>query len=435
MPGSKKKPTSWAIKRPGTNSGNTAGARVKSVGHAKWWWITALVSAVLIAVLVSQWQQMDAFRVQHAQLVNEQAVNDYLQSGWQQRIREMDDRIEPIRQVRTGIFIQSLDFSDSNEVSVNGYIWQKYFDPIDRDIKPGRDQVGFVLPDQVGSGSDTNTREAYRIQFVEDGVRGEVIGWYFDTTLRQPFDYSDYPFDHTKVWVRMWHREFWRNIVLVPDFKAYTDMDELGEYRKNCIEETQLAHAPGPSCTFGINEDIVLGTWVREDTYFDYAEAKYDNNFGIDAYVGQYGFPELRYNFVLKRKFENAFIVYLLPLLLVAMLLFAALLTVSNRENLADRFGFNTSGFIGACSALFFVVLLAHVQLREQFAGTPIVYIEYFYILMYVLLVLATANVFLFTIRPRRGCGWILYQDNIIFKMAFWPVVLACLILITLGVS
>jgi hypothetical protein len=126
--------------------------------------------------------------------------------------------------------------------------------------------------------------------------------------------------------------------------------------------------------------------------------------------------------------------VYLLPLFLVATLLFAALLTISDDGELSERLGFNTSGFIGSCSALFFVVMLAHIQLREQFAGSSIVYIEYFYILMYALLVAATANTYLFSLRPGRWCGLILYDGNIIVKVAYWPVVLACLILITLGV-
>jgi hypothetical protein len=78
--------------------------------------------------------------------------------------------------------------------------------------------------------------------------------------------------------------------------------------------------------------------------------------------------------------------------------------------------------------------MLAHIQLREQFADAGIVYIEYFYILMYALLVVATANTYLFSIRPKRWCGLILYEDNLAIKIAYWPVVLLCLILITLGV-
>ncbi len=137
---------------------------------------------------------------------------------------------------------------------------------------------------------------------------------------------------------------------------------------------------------------------------------------------------------MLKRKFENAFIIHLMPLFLVATLLFAALLTVTEDENLSGKLGFNTSGFIGASSALFFVVLLAHIQLREQFSGTGIVYIEYFYIIMYALLVMATANSYLFSVRAKFCSSVILFSDNILVKVAYWPVVFTSLILITLVV-
>jgi hypothetical protein len=180
-----------------------------------------------------------------------------------------------------------------------------------------------------------------------------------------------------------------------------------------------LIKATGVSDVFGIEKNIVLGTWERKLTYFDYRLASYDTDFGIANYIGQEGFPELHYNFVVKRKFENAFIVYLLPLFLVAVLLFAALLTVSQNDELSNRFGFNTSGFIGASSALFFVVLLAHIQLREQFAGASIVYIEYFYILMYALLAAATTNTYLFSIRSTLLHNVISYNDNIIPKVAY----------------
>ena len=269
-------------------------------------------------------------------------------------------------------------------------------------------EVGFILPEQVHTGSDIEPLEIYR---VKDGDQ-EVIGWYFEATLRQPFNYEKYPFDHKTVWVRMWPRDFLQNIVLIPDFEAY----------KNT----------GIKDTFGIEQSIVLGVWRRANTYFDYKLSTYDTNFGLDDSLWQDNWPELRYNFVIKRKFENAFIVYLLPLLLVAALLFAAMLTVTENDKLSSRLGFSTAGFIGASSALFFVVMLSHIQLRQQFAGTSIVYIEYFYILMYAMLVLATANTYMFSIRASRLSSILLYKDNIIPKVAYWPVLIGILIVITL---
>jgi hypothetical protein len=241
-----------------------------------------------------------------------------------------------------------------------------------------------------------------------------VIGWYFEAKLRQPFEYHAYPFDHKTVWVRIWPREFSENIVLVPDYDAYT--------------------ATGVNNIFGIEKSIVLDVWQREDTYFDYQFSDYDTNFGIENYIGKTNFPELRYNFVVKRKFGDAFIVYVLPLFLVAVLLFAAMLTVTDNESLSEKIGFNATNFIAATSALFFVVMLAHIQLREQFSGAGIVYIEYFYIIMYGLLVVATANTYLFSIGSTFFGGILLKEDNIIPKVCYWPLLLGLIVLITLSV-
>lgn len=137
---------------------------------------------------------------------------------------------------------------------------------------------------------------------------------------------------------------------------------------------------------------------------------------------------------MIKRNFGDAFIIYVLPLFLVASLLFASLLTVSADDNLAARHDFSTNGFIAASSALFFVVLIGHISLREQFAGSGVVYIEYFYILMYVFLVAATLNTYLFSIQAAKWLSVIHYRDNLIPKISYWPILLSVLILITLAV-
>ncbi|MEJ2323014.1 MAG: hypothetical protein P8Z31_12020 [Gammaproteobacteria bacterium] len=375
-----------------------------------WWMASIAVSIVLVIVLVALWVHVHRYEVEPTQLVNHQAVEDYLGSHAVSRMADEDGGVQPPLMIRTGLFIQSLEFFNSSEVNLSGYIWQHYVDGLHDAIRPGPSEAGLVLPEQVNSGSDIEPREVYRIRHGNE----EVIGWYFEATLRQLFDYSRYPFDHKTVWVRLWPRDFSRNIILVPDFDAYA--------------------ATGVEDLFGIDKRIVLGAWEWEDTYFDYQLSDYDTNFGIHDYIGQKGFPELHFNFVIKRKFGNAFIVYLLPLLLVASLLFAAMLTISDKDKLSDRLGFNVSGFIGACSALFFVILLSHIQLREQFAGTSIVYIEYFYIMMYVMLVAATVNTYLFATRSGILGNVILYEDNIIPKITFWPVVLGSMILLTLAV-
>ena len=250
-----------------------------------WWWLSALVSAVLLLLLVLMWVEMNRYDIETTQLVNERAVDEYLAEKWEKRPENAASQRGPTIKIKTGIFIQSLKFFNSTEVNLSGYIWQHYRRGVHDKYKPGPGEVGFVLPEQVNSGSDIEPRQVYRKRFGNE----EVIGWYFEATLRQPFDYYQYPFDHKTVWVRMWPRQFSEDIVLVPDFSAY--------------------EATGEADVFGIDEDIVLGTWKRKNTFFDYKLSSYDTNFGIADYIGRQGFPELYYNFVIKRKFENAFIV------------------------------------------------------------------------------------------------------------------------------
>ncbi|WP_218143930.1 hypothetical protein [Nitrosomonas marina] len=377
------------------------------MNEKKWWLISAVISVALLMLLSYQWIRMNTYEVARTELVNETMTNAYLQKNWEGVHREYGYASQPTLKIKTGVYIQSLKFSNASDVELSGYIWQRYQDGVHDAIKPSQSEAGFVLPEQVNSGDTVAPQEAYRLRASGE----EVIGWYFESIIRQPFEYRLYPFDHKTVWLRMWHYDFSKNIVLVPDFDAY--------------------QSTAPGNVFGIEKNIVLGTWNRESTYFDYKHSSYDTDFGIANYIGQKNFPELHFNIVVKRKFENAFIIYLLPIVLVATLLFAALLTVSKQPELINKHGFNTSGFIGACSALFFVVMLAHIQLREQFSGSGIVYMEYFYILMYVFLVAAVVNTYIFSMGIARWLTFIHFRDNLIPKLAYWPSTLTAIILIT----
>ena len=182
------------------------------------WLISNLLSLALAAVLIAQWAAMNRYEVDRGQqLVSEEAAASYLDEHWGgDSRRSQASAVEPLRTVRTGVFIQSLKFFDSAEVNVTGYLWQHYRDGVHDDLKPGRGEVGYVFPERVNSGDFSDT-EAYRYKTRD----GEVIGWYFEATIRQPFDYYLYPFDHKTVWLRMWHKDFSRNVVLAPDYGAY----------------------------------------------------------------------------------------------------------------------------------------------------------------------------------------------------------------------
>jgi hypothetical protein len=56
---------------------------------------------------------------------------------------------------------------------------------------------------------------------------------------------------------------------------------------------------------------------------------------------------------------------------------------------------------------------------------------EYIYFLMYGILVVASANTYLFSMQTAPWLKLIHYKDNLIPKILFWPVVLAGMIVIT----
>jgi hypothetical protein len=115
----------------------------------------------------------------------------------------------------------------------------------------------------------------------------------------------------------------------------------------------------------------------------------------------------------------NEFIIYLIPWLTVAALLFLILLTTTTEKDKAERFDFSILGVVGVNSALFFVVIIAHIQLRQEFLGSGLVYLEYFYLVMYLVIMLVTLDAYLISIGWQV---WILnYKDHLIPKLLYWP--------------
>ena len=148
------------------------------MNERNWWWLSVAVSGVLLIVLLGLWKHMNEYRVEPPQIVNEKAVDEYLEKRWENGPDGPISRAEPTITIKTGIFIQSLQFFNSSEVNLSGYIWQRYKDGVHDGIKPDASEVGFILPEQVNSGSDIEPREVYRIRNGDE----EVIGWYFEAT-------------------------------------------------------------------------------------------------------------------------------------------------------------------------------------------------------------------------------------------------------------
>jgi len=308
-------------------------------------------------------------------------VDRYLEKGQREPATA-----EPPIYVPTGLFLLSVS-PEAHRVAIKGYLWQRY------DETTSGLSRGFVLPDATR----VSIEEAYRR--LEGGV--EVRGWSFEAELAQQFNHRHYPFDRKWVRVRLWHRDFDRNVVLTPDLSAY---------RRGGTGVTTLA---------GISDDLPVPGWRRRANYFTYRRHDYGTNFGLEGYVGQEAFPELYFTLGLERKATSAMITHLLPLLVATILLFAALVTVSGDAEHRKRLNFTYSGFQGVASGLFFVVVLSHIQLRRELMPEELTYAEHFYLCFYLVVLLSSIDAFL--VSSGLGGRWLSWRDNLLPKLAYWP--------------
>jgi hypothetical protein len=102
-----------------------------------------------------------------------------------------------------------------------------------------------------------------------------------------------------------------------------------------------------------------------------------------------------------------------------------AILLVPNEHTEQEVFG-----VLSFIAALFFVVIVAHIGLRGDITAEGVTYIEYFYIVMYVAMLVVSGLSIFFS--SRIGFHLIQYRDNLISKLLYWPVILGTSLGITL---
>ncbi|WP_197411174.1 hypothetical protein [Colwellia sp. TT2012] len=354
-----------------------------------------IISLFLVLLIGLMWLKVDGDYLPNTnQLVSESAARaDLFLKLKQADLYHQESYLE----VPTGVYLQSLSFVSANDVYINGFIWQTY--PSTQNI----DKLGVYFPEEVYG----TTVPELRYTEVHDG--NTTYGWYFEVTVRQPFDYSKYPLDHKTVWLRILSTDFSGKTLLIPDLSSYP--------------------STSPGVSFGLDDQILLGNWEINETFFDYKMNAYQTNFGFMERTSGV-VPELHFNVVLKRKFVNAFVVQLIPLLTVAVLLFAILLSLTKDRDRLTISGFSQMAVIGSVSALFFVVVISHVNIRTKFPSQGIVYIEYFYLVMYVIMMLMVVSSFVYH-KDDRWYSQFFRHDSLLPKLIYWPLTLFSMVIIS----
>ncbi|NQZ59754.1 MAG: hypothetical protein HRT88_20065, partial [Lentisphaeraceae bacterium] len=256
----------------------------------------------------------------------EAALNSFKRSP---KIKDLGKK-DPV-EIKTGLYIQSVKFTSANDIYVTGYAWQKA--PLQwqekyKDHKDSSSYLSLVLPEA----------ESSNIELVYSDKK--LTRWYFEASLRQAFNYLQYPFDEEEIWIRMSPRDFYNDkVILVPDFDSFPDF-EIN--KKN-----------------GLEGDIFLEGWDISKTFYSFRKNNYSSNFGRENTSGDLkGKAELYFNLSIRRQFVGVSIAYMIPLNVVAFLLFAVLITRSKDPEENSVLGFNAVTILAYCSSLFFVLIV-----------------------------------------------------------------------------
>jgi hypothetical protein len=376
---------SIAVLQPGPR--NVSGTRLTSVI-----WTVALVAALLfswrviershrweghIGTMVTSPQELDAFVNAHADAF---AAYDY--------------------RVPTGIFLQSFEFLNANNVVLSGFVWQTYGPEI-----PDHIMRGIVLPEAVKEAYEA--KEVWRVE-QDDG--SEEIGWYFSGTFRQNFKYGLYPFDRQDIWLRIWSPEPVEGVIPVPDFGAYRDLT--------------------PSTLPGIDTQFVYGGWDPLSSEFSYSLIDYNVDFGLGyGYTGGPD-PEFYYNLSVERDFLGPMLEHLVLEAAIAILLFFLLVLLVHDTDVERHVGLSIFELVVAAGGLLFAVILDHNAIRATVESQDLTYLGWFPLILAVFIVLVVLTAVLRAKRWRIPV--IGYSGDLVPAFAYWPALIGSMLVVTL---
>ena len=251
--------------------------------------------------------------------------------------------------IPTGIIIQNLLQQSADKLEIQGILWQKY----GADTKDIKKEIGLM---------NAETLKLTELYQTKDN-QITTIGWSFHTILNVTFDQNRYPFNLMKLSLQLFHPNFEKNIILIPDFESY----QQHEVDKN----------------IGISKNIILEKGLSiTNSYFFYRMQENQSDFGIASSVRKQDFPELLFQIDMKQGIVNPLIAYLIPLIIISLILFYILLEISILTG-STRSNIERIDLLGQVGALFLALVFAHQTLRNFLKVNTVAYLECYYFVMY----------------------------------------------------
>ncbi len=365
--------------------------RVDQAKPGRLWVVVAAFTIIGLAVIISlitlSWRTPNDSGVT---IVNRSGLNSYLENVQD----EFSARgLEPPVKIPTGVLIQAARFPDPGAVVVNGYVWQRV-----PKIKGTEINAGFTLPQMIDE--PFSTEEITR----EERENETLIVWSVIGTLRQVFDPLEYPFDRHDIKIRIAAAELKKFTLLVPDIESYD--------------------VTNPDFLPGLDSDLRINNWNIMSSSYRFNRHQFGTTLGIPGRP-TVDIPELSFDINTQRRFLGPFISFLLPALVGAAMIFAFLLYDTKPDEPEE-----IVIALSYTAALFFVIAVMHTALRDDAAAIGLTYLEYFYLLLYVMVIFVAVNTFIVVNRPNHRL--IRFENNLITKLLYWPVVVLVMLVATL---
>lgn len=361
------------------------------------WQLSSLASIVLFAniILIGFLQHRDTYNLEK---INSPPVTD--QAHLSKVIQKQNDLTQrhsssalTVRPV--GIHLEGIEFKDSYNLNISGRAWIKYQGEL-----PEENKLGFYLPQMAPFAEASFFEESYR-RTIQDHT---LIVYEFRTTMRLNFNYSEYPFDKRHVAFELLPKQNNYTEIFIPDLEGYL--------------YTSPAQKSGISSSIRIPGNQIL------ESYFSYRYKVPSTRFGEPLSVDEKKPPSLYFNINIQRNLVTSFVTYLIPILICLTMMFILLCAAEkSTDPLAG------GGIVQGLAAFFFVLVFSHIDLRKDLLTGELVYMEYFYFIAYLMIIICAINLIVFT---RKQNNIFDYKNNIIVKTMFWPAFFCILLFVTL---
>lgn len=296
----------------------------------------------------------------------------------------------PIVTIVTGIEITSLQSLSEGGVKASGFVWQYYDDKEHKDITPG------VLFTQASAKAEFE--KTYETRF---GTK-RVIGWNFFVEF--PYDWNEglYPLDINELSIALEHPSLDKNILLVPDLHAYQNMR--------------------PTDLPGLNPHLNLTGFNIEKSSFCFKNVQPKTTYGIEAFGQSTTYFTLHFDIVAVRNIMNAILVFFLPIFIIMFAIYCFF-------SLSENYQLDLKETLTAYTGLLLTIIFLHRMLRDQRSADTVMYIEYFFLLTYVIIFILALHVF-FQQTELGKKRW--YKKlGYIYKVFFWDIQMMIGIIIT----